>query len=275
MSLYIASLNSGSNGNCYYVGDGESAVLIDAGLSCRETERRMKQLDLNINQVKAIFISHEHADHVTGLPSLTKKYPLPIYITAPTLAAARLPLNSELVQPFAAHQAVDIAGLQVTAFPKLHDAADPHSFVVSNGQVTIGIFTDIGQPCSHVARYFAQCHAVFLEANYCEDMLAKSHYPIFLKQRISGKHGHLSNTQAIQLFLSHKGPHLSHLLLSHLSKNNNTPQLAETVFKEKAGTIHVSVASRYAASAVYHIQGGFQQPLPRPTIVQRVQGSLF
>lgn len=275
MSLYIASLNSGSNGNCYYVGDGESAVLIDAGLSCRETERRMKQLDLNINKVKAVFISHEHADHVTGLPSLTKKYPLPIYITAPTLAAAKLPLNSELIRPFAAHQAIAIAGLQVTAFPKLHDAADPHSFVVSNGQVTIGIFTDIGQPCSHVARYFAQCHAAFLEANYCEDMLSKSHYPTFLKQRISGKHGHLSNAQAIQLFLSHKGPHLSHLLLSHLSKNNNTPQLAETIFKEKAGAIHIAVASRYGASAVYHIQAGPQAPWPKPLMVPRVQGSLF
>lgn len=275
MSLYIASLNSGSNGNCYYVGDGESAVLIDAGLSCRETERRMQQLDLNIHKVKAIFISHEHADHVTGLPSLTKKYPLPIYITAPTLAAAKLPLNSELVQPFVAHQAIDIAGLQVTAFPKLHDAADPHSFVVRKEQVTIGIFTDIGEPCSHLTRYFAQCNAAFLEANYCEDMLAKSHYPIFLKQRISGKQGHLSNAQAVQLFLSHRGPHLSHLLLSHLSKNNNTPQLAETIFKEKAGATQITVASRYAASAVYHIQGGLQAPSPRPKMAQRVQGSLF
>lgn len=275
MSLYIASLNSGSNGNCYYVGDGQSAVLIDAGLSCRETERRMQQLGLDINQVKAIFISHEHADHITGLPSLTKKYPLPIYITPPTLTAAKLPLNNELVKPFTAHQAVAIAGLQVIPFPKWHDAADPHSFVVSNGQVTIGIFTDIGQPCSHVTHYFAQCHAAFLEANYCEDMLAKSHYPIFLKQRISGKEGHLSNAQAVELFLKHRAPHLSHLLLSHLSKNNNTPQLAETVFKEQAGTTHIAVASRYAASAVYHIQGGGQPLIPRPSRVQRVQGSLF
>jgi phosphoribosyl 1,2-cyclic phosphodiesterase len=275
MSLYIASLNSGSNGNCYYVGDGETAVLIDAGLSCRETERRMKQLGLNINQVKAIFISHEHADHVTGLPGLTKKYPLPIYITAPTLAAAKLPLSDELVQGFDAHQAVAIAGLRVTAFPKWHDAADPHSFIVSNGQVTVGIFTDIGQPCGHVTHYFAQCHAAFLEANYCEDMLAKSHYPVFLKKRISGQEGHLSNAQAVQLFVAHKGPQLSHLLLSHLSKNNNSPQLAETIFKEKAGATHIAVASRYTASAVYHIQNSPHHLPSRPKMAPRVQGSLF
>jgi phosphoribosyl 1,2-cyclic phosphodiesterase len=275
MSLQIASLNSGSNGNCYYVGDGETAVLIDAGLSCRETERRMQQLGLDINKVKAIFISHEHADHVTGLPGLTKKYPWPIYITAPTLAAAKLPLNNELVQPFVAHQAVDIAGLQVTAFPKWHDAADPHSFTVSNGQVTIGIFTDIGEPCQHVAHYFAQCHAAFLEANYCENMLDNSHYPIFLKQRISGKHGHLSNTQAVQLFLAHKGPHLSHLLLSHLSKNNNSPQLAETIFKAQAGATHIAVASRYTASAVYRIENKGRSIANKPVALRRVQGSLF
>ena len=274
MSLYIASLNSGSNGNCYYVGDDNTAVLIDAGLSCRETEHRMRQLGLSMNRVKAIFVSHEHSDHITGLPGLTKKYNLPIYITAPTLTAAQLPLQEELLRSFTAHQPTTIEGLQITAFPKWHDAADPHSFIVANDTVTVGIFTDIGQSCDNVTQYFAQCQAVFLETNYCEDMLAKSHYPIFLKQRISGQHGHLSNTQALQLFQQYKHPNLSHLLLSHLSKNNNTPLLAENMFKAVAGQTHITVASRYAPSAVYCIENA-TTPSPKRIMMHQAQGSLF
>jgi phosphoribosyl 1,2-cyclic phosphodiesterase len=275
MSLHIASLNSGSNGNCYYVGNNDTAVLIDAGLSCRETERRMKQLALSMERVKAVFISHEHIDHITGLPGIAKKYPLHVYITAPTLAAANLPLPIEQVRGFAAHQPVAIDGLQVTAFPKLHDAADPHSFIVGDGNVTVGIFTDIGQPCDNLVHYFAQCQAAFLETNYCEEMLANSHYPFYLKQRISGPHGHLSNVQALQLFQQHQHPLLSCLLLSHLSKNNNRPELAKSLFQPVAGNTHIAVASRYAASPVFHVTASQQpvtgsQPLP-----QRVQGSLF
>jgi phosphoribosyl 1,2-cyclic phosphodiesterase len=274
MSLQIASLNSGSNGNCYYIGNGKSAVLIDAGLSCRETERRMRQLGLSMLTVRAVFVSHEHHDHITGLPGLSKKYQLPIYGTAPTLTAANLPLDSAIVHHFAPHQPVDIDGMLVTAFPKWHDAADPHSFTVSGNGATVGVLTDIGQACENVTHYFAQCQAVFLEANYCENMLANSHYPASLKRRISGSKGHLSNTQALELFVRHRNPQLSHLLLAHLSKNNNRPELVESIFQEQAGHTQVAVASRYAASPVYHIQGN-ESATPRPLPQKRVQGSLF
>src|SRR5580658_10722590 len=104
MSMFIASLNSGSNGNCYYVGNGQEAVLIDAGISCRETERRMLRLGLPIRRVKAIFVSHEHSDHINGIPVLAKKYRLPVYITQPTLVGGGLNLEADLVIPFAAFQ---------------------------------------------------------------------------------------------------------------------------------------------------------------------------
>lgn len=253
MSLFITSLNSGSNGNCYYIGNDTEAVLVDAGISCRETEKRMKRLDLSMDIVKAIFVSHEHSDHITGVAGIAKKYQVPVYITAPTFTSSRLPLEKHLVQAFTANETVTIGRLTVTAFPKYHDASDPHSFIVSDQQVNVGIFTDIGWPCEQVVRHFSRCQAAFLEANYCEDMLANGNYPYFLKQRISSEKGHLSNVQALDLFMRHKNRQLSHLILSHLSKNNNCPELVDRLFREKAGATNIVVASRYAETPVYHI----------------------
>src|SRR3954465_15435687 len=129
MSLFIASLNSGSNGNCYYVGNHSEAVLVDAGISCRETEKRMAKLGLAMEQVRAIFISHEHTDHISGLPVLAKKYRLPVYISAATLRNSGMALPPELVH-YVTTAPVSIGALRVSAFAKLHDAADPYSFIV-------------------------------------------------------------------------------------------------------------------------------------------------
>lgn len=253
MSLFIASLNSGSNGNCYYIGNQNAAVLVDAGISCRETERRMKWLNLRMELVKAIFISHEHSDHITGLPALSKKYQLPVYITPATFKAANIPVEEHLLQGFTAHQPVSIADLQVTAFPKFHDAADPHSFIIKYTDTTVGVFTDIGHACPAVVDYFSRCNAAFLEANYCPTLLRNSRYPFFLQQRISGNEGHLSNEQALELFRTHKGSELQQLILSHLSKNNNNPVLVEQIFAPHTHGVQMTVASRYEASPVYEI----------------------
>lgn len=255
MSLFITSLNSGSNGNCYYIGNDTEAVLIDAGISCRETERRMKKLGLSISMVKAIFISHEHIDHITGLPGLSKKYQLPVYITPATLANSNIPLQSHLVHNFEAGIPVTIGKLSVKAFTKSHDAADPHSFMISYNHLQVGVFTDIGHSCNEVKKHFAECHAVFLEANYCEEMLEKGNYPVYLKRRISGDDGHLSNNQALDLFINYRGAHLSHLLLSHLSKNNNSPELVNELFTKQAGNTRIIVASRYHETPVFCIEG--------------------
>src|SRR5579872_5080884 len=123
MSLYIASLNSGSNGNCYYVGNDKDAILVDAGISCRETERRMKRLGLQIQKVRAIFVSHEHSDHINGITVLSKKYQLPVYITPATLQNSGLNLEHHLVISFKAYEPVAIGEIKISAFPKFHDAA--------------------------------------------------------------------------------------------------------------------------------------------------------
>ncbi|MBC7903148.1 MAG: MBL fold metallo-hydrolase, partial [Gemmatimonadaceae bacterium] len=131
MSLQIASINSGSNGNCYYIGNNTEAVLIDAGISCREVEKRMERMGLNINKVKAIFISHEHTDHIFGLPVISRKYKLPVYITGNTLKGGKQKIEPSQVYHFSAYQPVTIGEITITAFPKHHDAADPHSFIVT------------------------------------------------------------------------------------------------------------------------------------------------
>ncbi len=255
MSLFITSLNSGSNGNCYYIGNAQEAVLVDAGISCLETEKRMKRLGLAFDKVKAIFISHEHADHIRGVEVLSRKYRLPVYITLRTQQNGGLLLEEHLVKSFCAQQPVEIGGLQVSAFPKLHDASDPHSFVISYKNVKVGVFTDIGTACAQLIYHFKQCHAAFLEANYDDEMLMKGRYPYHLKSRIRGGKGHLSNTQALQLFKEHKPSFMSHLLLSHLSKDNNCTELVSGLFNQHAAGTAIVVASRYAETPVYHING--------------------
>ena len=255
MSLFITSLNSGSNGNCYYVGNHNEAVLIDAGISCREIEKRMQRLQLSMQTVKAIFISHEHSDHILGVAVLAKKYKLPVYITATTLySCGTILLDSSLVISFCAYQPVQIGELHITPFPKFHDASEPHSFIISDKEVTVGVFTDIGVPCKHVIQHFKQCHAAFLEANYDETMLENGRYPYHLKKRIRSDHGHLSNKQALQLFTAHKPTFMSHLLLSHLSKENNNPAMVQQLFTTHAGNTKIIVASRFEETAVYQIQ---------------------
>ncbi|HEV8287115.1 MAG TPA: MBL fold metallo-hydrolase [Chitinophagaceae bacterium] len=253
MSLFITSLNSGSNGNCYYIGNSVEAVLIDAGICCREIEKRMKRLGLSIGKVKAVFVSHEHTDHIRGLPIFTKKHKIPVYITADTLKFGRLKLEKKLIRSFSAHQPVTIGDLLITPFPKLHDASDPYSFIVDCKKISVGVFTDIGYPCEHVIKHFRNCHAAFLETNYDEQMLEQGNYPYHLKKRIRGGMGHLSNNQALEIFIKHKPAFMSHLILSHLSENNNRPELVQELFNNHAGNVKMTVASRFCETAVFQI----------------------
>jgi phosphoribosyl 1,2-cyclic phosphodiesterase len=276
MPLFIASLNSGSNGNCYYVGTGEAAILVDAGLSCRETEKRMARLGLNMALVKAIFISHEHSDHIRGVEVLSKKHRLPVYITPRTLRGGGLLLHPELIKEFKPFEPVEIDGLNIIAFPKFHDAVDPHSFVISANGVNVGVFTDIGKVCNEVIHHFKHCHAVFLESNYDEEMLATGHYPLYLKRRIKGGEGHLSNAQALELFVKHRTPHLKQILLSHLSRDNNDPAIAEKLFMDHAGQVTVTVASRDQETEVFRIKVEEREMLrPMGNRSPAVQISLF
>lgn len=278
MALYFTSINSGSNGNCYYVGNDNEAVLVDVGLTCKEVEKRMARLGLSIGKVKAIFISHEHSDHIKGLTVFAKKYKLPVYISTSTLRSSRLLLDTNNTFSLNHLQTIQIGDLKIVAFSKFHDAADPYSFTIECNTVKVGVFTDIGAVCDRLISHFKDCHAAFLEANYDTQMLQNGRYPYFLKQRIMGGRGHLSNAQALELFTNHKPAHMSHLLLSHLSKDNNDPELVENLFKNVAGDTFVKVASRHEETDVYYVsanQNTTQAYVFRPELYQPDQLNLF
>lgn len=251
--LKIASVNSGSNGNCYYIGNEHDAVLVDAGISCRETERRMNRIGLSLKNVRAVFISHEHTDHTRGAEVISKKYRIPVYITDKTHHHSRLGFEPELKRTFSAYKPEKIGSLWVSAFPKSHDAAEPHSFIVEGHDRTVGVFTDIGTACDHLHFHLAQCHAAFLESNYDEGMLDRGRYPLELKRRIKGLKGHLSNNQALELFLAHKTSRLKLLILSHLSAENNHPDIVQRLFTLHAGATKIAIASRYQESEVFEL----------------------
>ncbi len=275
MSMFITSLNSGSNGNCYYAGNGDEAVLIDAGISCRETEKRMKRLGLSVKNIKAVFISHEHNDHINGVASFSNKHNIPVYTTEATLKNCRLNIRKELIRFFSSNERISIGKLVVKAFPKFHDACDPHSFIVQNDDgVCIGIFTDIGKACDQIIYHFKQCNAVFLEANYDETMLETGSYPYVLKRRIRSDSGHLSNDAALDLFITHRSDKLSYLILSHLSKNNNSPELVKKLFTAHAGETKIIVADRYRETEVYYVEGTAQEQL-KIYFVNSVQLTMF
>ncbi len=287
MSLQIASLNSGSNGNCYYIGNSNDAVLVDIGLSLRETEIRMKHLNLSVEKIRAIFISHEHTDHIKGLSTFANKYKIPIYIT-PETAKGGPKLIRHLSNSFEANQPIYIGRttnnsaddcLAVTPFIKEHDAADPHSFIISYQGIHVGVITDIGISCNNVTHYFQQCHAAFLESNYDEVLLKNGRYSQPLKERISNGKGHISNRQALDLFKNYRPNNMSHLLLAHLSKENNSPELALQTFLPHAKQTAILVASRYEPSPLIEIAPTNRYELEllqkSKPILKSVQGTLF
>jgi len=253
MALFFASIASGSNGNCYYVGTHENAVLIDAGISCRETERRMTRRGLNIRRVKALFITHEHSDHTRGAEVISRKHRIPVYATRATFDHSGMNIQPGLIRECAPHESIRIGDLTVESIPKLHDGRDPLSFTVTGGGYTVGVFTDIGEPCENVISHFRRCHAAFLESNYDETLLEEGRYPYFLKRRIRGTSGHLSNDQSLGLFLSHRSERLSHLILSHLSQENNQPEIVRDLFLPHAAGVKIVVASRFEESELFSL----------------------
>jgi phosphoribosyl 1,2-cyclic phosphodiesterase len=253
MSLHLVSLNSGSNGNSYYVGNEEHGVLIDAGISCKTLEYRMKSLNLPIHRIRGVFITHEHGDHIGGLSTLAFRHHIPVYASEGTIK--ELGSFKDKIPPFVIQPEtpVILEDLTITGFKKYHDAADPLSFIVSHSDKHIGIFTDIGTACTNLRKYFSICHAVLLESNYDEEMLQNGKYPEFLKSRIRGDNGHLSNSQALELFLSCKADHLEYLCLGHLSKENNHPDLVRELFEKHAKGIKIEIANRYGITEPYFL----------------------
>jgi phosphoribosyl 1,2-cyclic phosphodiesterase len=251
------------------VGNNNSAILIDVGIPCKQVEERLQRLNLSSKLIRGIIVTHEHSDHIKGVEALAVKFDLPVYITATTLQHARLKIPQRLLRLFSCGDNILIDELKVFTFAKQHDAIDPCSIVVEYNNIRFGVFTDIGEPCKSLIDYFKSCHAALLESNYDEALLRSGNYPFFLKRRISGINGHLSNRQALELFLSHRSVQMSHLFLAHLSQQNNCPKIVEELFTANAAGVKIVVASRHQESEVFTISPATQESIPLITTLLR------
>ncbi len=249
--IEICALASGSNGNCYYVGNKEEAVLIDAGLSFKQILKRMEAKALDPKKIRAVFITHEHGDHVRGVRVLGKKLDIPVYMTNGTYAASFRTWKPVSYIAIENNIPVEMGLFKVYPIPKNHDAAEPTSFRIEYNGYSVGVFTDIGSPCDNVKHHLKQCQALFLETNYDPQLLKEGSYPYYLKARIDSAVGHLSNIQAFELLKEHAHPDLQCVFLSHLSAENNRPELAYNQFKSLEDKFLVKLTDRYAAGELF------------------------
>ncbi len=224
----VSVLASGSSGNCFYVGSDKSDILIDAGISCKQIAQRLNKIGKDIKNIQAVFVTHEHIDHIRGLNILSKQYNIPIYINKGTLDLSFI--NSAKANIIETDEELDFNGLNILPFSKSHDASEPVSYLIKNKSKKISVITDIGYSCENVIQSVSESDLLILEANHDVNMLKNGPYPVFLKKRIASKLGHLSNYDAALLVLEHAKNKLHHVLLSHLSINNNTPELALNTF---------------------------------------------
>lgn len=239
---------SGSNGNCYYVGNEEEAILIDAGLSFKQLLGRMVSKGIDPRKVKALFVTHEHGDHIRGARVLSKRLDVPVYMTTGTFRGAFKTWKPLSFTAIEAMECIQIGDFTVWPVSKQHDASDPVSFRIDYQGISIGVFTDIGTPCDRVRHHLRQCHALFLETNYDHDLLMNGPYPYYLKSRISSDVGHLSNLQAYDLLSACAHPDLQCVFLSHLSAENNTPETAIAQFSPLMAKYRIELTDRHGPS---------------------------
>lgn len=225
--MRFASLGSGSEGNALLVAAGQTQVLMDCGFGLKETTARLARLGVSPGELSGIIVTHEHGDHVGGVGRLARKYNLPVWLTHGTLRS-RLPAfdGTILANEIDPHQAFSIGDIEIFPYPVPHDAAEPVQFVFGDGARRLGVLTDAGCGTAHIEQTLSGCHALVLECNHDKEMLRNGEYPYFLKQRVSGRYGHLSNDEAAGILGRLDVSRLQHLVSAHLSRKNNTAALA-------------------------------------------------
>lgn len=251
--VQICALASGSNGNCYYVGNGEEAIIVDCGISNKLFNERLKSVGLNIDKVKAVFISHEHTDHVKGMRVITAKNNIDAYITKKTFNKTKLDYRSAKAHFFTPGDTINMGQFKIHTFNKQHDAVDPVSFRVEIENKNIAVLTDLGEPCEEVKEHLALCDAAFLETNYEHDILFAGRYPYFLKNRVASNKGHLSNEQAIDLLKDKKNLLLRTLILSHISADNNNSDAILAGFEQFSRSHNIELSSRLSPSKLINL----------------------
>ncbi|MGO9612473.1 MAG: MBL fold metallo-hydrolase [Dissulfurispiraceae bacterium] len=256
MSIVSISLQSGSNGNCIYVETEGVRLLFDAGICGIQAQRRLESHGRDIREVDAVIISHDHGDHIRYAGVYERKYDLPIYVTRRTLDAALSkhqlgPLKN--IKHFSAGGVLQFGNVAVYTIPTKHDGADGAAFVIASGKKRLGILTDLGHVCTDLERITASLDAVFIESNYDQHMLINGPYPAFLKKRIQGPGGHLSNIEAAELLRAY-GHRLQWACLAHLSEQNNDPVLAMNTHRSIVNPkLTLYAASRHQSTGIFDV----------------------
>ena len=249
------SIQSGSNGNCIYVEAGDKQLLFDAGVSGKRARERMAKHGRCPKDADAVFISHEHSDHIRNAGVFHRMFDVPVYVTPKTLQANQCNIGRLTdVRYFEAGDSICLDGVKVHTVPTPHDAVDTVSFIVEFDGRRLGIFTDLGHPFAMLQDLLESVDAAYLESNYDVDMLQRGPYPEYLKQRIAGSGGHLSNAESAAVLRRAAHRRLKWIALSHLSQENNTPETALETHRETVGrNLPFHVASRHEASQLLEL----------------------
>lgn len=260
--MEVCVLASGSNGNAIFVRSVSTGVsiLLDCGISRRQICQRLIRVGKSLNEVNGIFITHEHSDHIKGLEIISKYDAIPVYLTQGTYYGIkrRFRVNESLINIIQRNQWLEIEDVRIKTIPKSHDAIEPVAFTICINEQRLLYATDFGRPNPNLIEEIQQANVILLETNYDPLMLDQGFYPDKLKQRIRSPYGHMSNVQSAELIRDHASPHLSHLILGHLSENNNLPHLAEQeilqVLNEREDlNPQLIVASRYEGGDLIEI----------------------
>ena len=235
MSVRFAYLGSGSRGNSAVITCGDTTVMLDCGFSLKEAERRLNRLGLTASDIDALFVTHEHTDHIAGVGPFARRHKLPVHMTAGTFASGRAGAVPGLEQVHFDTE-IEVGALTVRPVPVPHDAREPVQYIFEQGGRRLGILTDLGHITPIVRNAFASCDALVVECNHDLDMLSAGPYPRALKERVAGHYGHLNNAQAAELLAGVEQTRLQHVLAVHVSEKNNTAQLASDALRE---VIHV------------------------------------
>ncbi|MCI8514911.1 MAG: MBL fold metallo-hydrolase [Lachnospiraceae bacterium] len=264
--MRFVSIASGSSGNCVYIGSEHTHILVDAGISNRRMEEGLREIGVDFKELSGICLTHEHSDHIVGLKTALKKHPVPVYGTKETLEKVKECLKGELpaeyLMPIRPDFPFVLGDLEAEPFSVDHDAADPVAYRFNCGGKSAAVVTDLGNYSSYTAAHLQNLSMLLLESNHDIHMLQAGAYPYYLKKRILGDHGHLSNEAAGRLLceLLHDG--LKHVLLGHISRDNNYPALAyEAVRLEitmgdnpyQGSDFDIQVASRGEMSGIFSL----------------------
>lgn len=248
--MNFSILGSGSKGNCVYIESGTTAILIDAGFSGKEIAARMQSIGRRIEDLDAIFVTHEHHDHIQGVGVLSRRCNIPVYSTEGTITGGQQLLGKLFKHTaFESGEIIQLQDFQMRSFSISHDAADPVGFVIDNGKVTLAYCTDTGRVSRLVSQRLTGCHGLILEFNHDPKMLKEGPYPPALQQRVRSDHGHLANEDAALFLQSLLHDQLRYVILAHLSATNNHPDLAmkTAVNAVKEAPLQLRVASQNLA----------------------------